>query len=183
MHRPHPISLLCGCSLDVDIPCDVPTGVLQVVCPIAGTDDAGDDHTDQPYEVRWNQFVAIKVTQLDVPEPVIDGWNVTPIVVPRVAASSSPGTDDAPPVVGAGGQRPDQPLQPGDVLSSPRTADEWKADAHARGFAHSLLLQQARQIAKDHRLDAPRSLDDIDETLTPLVEEWLDARHPRKAAS
>lgn len=74
------------------------------------------------------------------------------------------------------------PRHAGDVISSPLTQDEWKTLAHSRkNGSFALVLRAARELAAEHRLDPPRSLDDIDEVLTPLVREWIEAAWPEPA--
>lgn len=68
--------------------------------------------------------------------------------------------------------------EPGAVLSSPLTSDDWKQRAAAVGLAHSLLLRTAREIASGSGLEPPKSLDDIDEVLTPLLTDWLADTYP-----
>lgn len=184
-------TLLCGCDVDVDTPDGVPIGVELVQCP-AGCNV--DDEPAGPYLVTWRQAIAVTVANLTVPAIEVEGElaDVQLPGTPRVERPASPSGDSAgnhsappdlalPPTPNEPSYfTPGTPLVPGDVTTSPKTSDEWRAIAHSRGFAHSLLLVRARDLSTHHKLAKPHNLGDIDEVLTPLVMEWLDEHHPVK---
>lgn len=184
-------TLPCGCTALVDAPDGVEVGVELVACP-EGCHEAGGAPAG-PFLVTWRQVVVTTAVPLAVPAIEVEGElaGVQLPGVPRVEqpppAGDSAGNHSAPPAATLPPPpdepsyfTPGTPLVPGDVTSSPKSSDEWRAIAHSRGFAHSLLLVRARELSTHHKLAKPHNLGDIDEVLTPLVMEWLDEHHPVK---
>lgn len=182
------VDLACGCSVEIHVPCDGDVGVELITCP---------DHPHNPQLVTWRQIIVTSVATLDVPHVEIeDGANIAGVRVPGGRDDAGPPAPPAAAPDGSGGgagppvdttdltyHRPGESLAAGDLLTSPKTADEWKAEVKRRDFSHALLLQAARDIAGRNQLEQPRTLGDIDEILTPLVLEWLDAQWPLKEPS